>query len=183
MKGYGNKCMHTLPMIPIWKIYSLTVALFVLIRALQGHRPKKRQSAQALAPKGFPSRGGFSTKIHLKVDALGNPLTFALTPGEQHDITQTPALLGDSQCNYVIADMSYDAKDFRDLIKAQGATDVIPSRKNRKQPYDYGRHLYKERHLVECCINKFKHYRRIFSRFDKLDARYLKFLSFAATLI
>ena len=140
---------------------------------------KRGQSAQALGR----SRGGFSTKIHLKVDALGNPLTFLLTPGQQHDITQAPVLLGESECDYVIADMSYDAKDFRDLIEAQGATAVIPSRKNRKEPYAYDTHLYKERHLVECCISKFKQYRRIFSRFDKLDVRYLGFLSFASTLI
>jgi hypothetical protein len=37
--------------------------------------------------------------------------------------------------------------------------------------------------LIECFINKIKHYRRIFSRFDKLDARYLGLLSFAAALI
>jgi len=140
---------------------------------------KRGQSAQALGR----SRGGFSTKIHIKVEALGNPLTFRLTPGQQHDITQAPALLGDDHCAYVIADMSYDAQDFRDLVESKGAIAVIPSRKNRKQPYDYDAHLYKERHLIECCINKFKHYRRIFSRFDKLDSRFLGFLSFAATLI
>ena len=35
----------------------------------------------------------------------------------------------------------------------------------------------------ECFINKMKHYRRIFSRFEKLDARYLGFLHFTAALI
>jgi transposase len=145
----------------------------------RGTSQKRGQAAQALGR----SRGGFSTKIHVKVEALGNPLTFLLTPGQQHDITQAPALLGDSESDYVIADMSYDAQDFRDLVEFKGAIAVIPSRKNRKQPFDYDAHLYKERHLVECFINKIKHYRRIFSRFDKLDARYLGFLSFAATLI
>ena len=38
----------------------------------------------------------------------------------------------------------------------------------------------RERHLVECFINKTKHYRRIFSRFEKLDTRYLGFLHFTA---
>ena len=55
---------------------------------------------------------------------------------------------------------------------------VIPPRSNRKEPADYDRHLYRERHLVECFINKIKHYRRIFSRFEKLDTRYLGFLHF-----
>ncbi|MEA3338131.1 MAG: IS5/IS1182 family transposase, partial [Chloroflexota bacterium] len=56
-------------------------------------------------------------------------------------------------------------------------------RKNRTEPRYYDVHLYKERHLVECFINKIKQYRRIFSRFDKLARRYLGFLRFAATLI
>ena len=51
------------------------------------------------------------------------------------------------------------------------------------RPADYDRHLYRERHLVECFINKMKHYRRIFSRFEKLDARHLGFLHFTAALI
>ena len=32
----------------------------------------------------------------------------------------------------------------------------IPPRSNRKAPADYDRHLYRERHLVECFINKIK---------------------------
>ena len=44
-------------------------------------------------------------------------------------------------------------------------------------------HLYKERHLIECFINKIKWYRRIFSRFDKLSSRFRGFLSFVASLI
>ena len=91
--------------------------------------------------------------------------------------------MGDDRCDYLIADTSSDAQAFRDLLDLRAITAVIPARKNRKQPYDYDAHLYRERHLVECCINKFKHYRRIFSRFEKLDTRYLGFLSFAATLI
>ena len=63
--------------------------------------------------------------------------------------------------------------------------DVMPKdrRSNRKAPAGYDRHLYRERHLVECFINKIKHYRRIFSRFEKLDTRYLGFLHFTAALI
>jgi transposase len=82
-----------------------------------------------------------------------------------------------------IADRSYDADPFLQRIAAQQAEAVIPPRKNRKEPRDYDLHLYKERHLVECFINKIKHYRRIFSRFDKLDRSYMGFLSFVGALI
>ena len=89
----------------------------------------------------------------------------------------------DYQSDFVLADKSYDADDFRETIVRSGAEPVIPPRSSRKQQHHYDRHLYKERHLVECFINKTKHCRRIFSRFDKLTRRYLGFLSFAGTLI
>ncbi|MFL6331948.1 MAG: IS5/IS1182 family transposase, partial [Pyrinomonadaceae bacterium] len=51
------------------------------------------------------------------------------------------------------------------------------------QMREYDRHLYRERHLVECFIGKIKHYRRVFSRFEKLSKNYLGFLSFVSALI
>jgi transposase len=38
-------------------------------------------------------------------------------------------------------------------------------------------------HLVECFINKVKHYRRVFARFEKLSKNYLGFLSFVSALV
>jgi transposase len=83
----------------------------------------------------------------------------------------------------VIADRAYDDADFIGIIVAARAEVVIPPRQNRKQQRDYDKHWYKERHLVECFINKIKHFRRIFSRYEKLAKRYLGFLSFVGTLI
>jgi len=59
---------------------------------------------------------------------------------------------------------------------------VIPPKKNPKEKPEYERELYKERHLTECFFNKLKHYRRCFSRFDKLARNYLSFLHFASHL-
>lgn len=142
---------------------------------------KKRggQESQALGR----SRGGFSSKIHACVDALGNPLRFLLTGGQRHDITQAEDLIADFDFERVIADRSYDAEEFLHLIAEKKAEAVIPPRKNRKEPREYDLHLYKERHLIECFFNKIKHYRRLFSRFEKLDQRLLGFLSFAGALI
>jgi transposase len=33
------------------------------------------------------SQGGFSTKVHLRIEGHGKPLTIVLTPGEQHETT------------------------------------------------------------------------------------------------
>jgi transposase len=114
---------------------------------------------------------------------LGNPLRFRLTAGQRHDITQAEALLTDDPADYVIGDKSYDDDDFILVIEATGAVPVIPPRANRKQLRDYDEHIYRERHLVECFINKLKWYRRLFSRFEKLANRYLGFLSFVGALI
>ncbi len=84
---------------------------------------------------------------------------------------------------YVIADKAYDSDAFLLLVAGSGAVPVIPPKSNRKATREYDQHLYRERHLVECFINKIKHYRHIFSRFDKLAQRYLGFLSFVGVLI
>lgn len=117
------------------------------------------------------------------MDALGNPLRFELTGGERNDITQGEALIAGYPFACVIADKGYDADAFLKVIWEAGAAAVIPPRCHRKERRDYDAHLYRERHLVECFINKIKHYRRIFSRFDKLASRYLGFLSFVGALI
>jgi transposase len=141
------------------------------------------------------SRGGFSTKIHITVDGLGNPLRMHLTPGQRNDIVEAEALIIGYNSTYVIGDKGYDgdlyrtpysvagSDDFIDVIEANGATAVIPPRSNRVHQRTYDEHLYKERHLVECFINKMKWYRRIFSRFEKLAVRYFGFLSFVSSLI
>lgn len=129
------------------------------------------------------SRGGFSTKIHLTTDGLGNPLRIRLTAGQRHDILQAHELIADLAFEFVIADRSYNAADFRNEIMAAGAEPVIPPDRNAKTPYAYDVWRYRERHLIECFIGKIKHFRRVFSRFDKLARRYLGFLQFVSALI
>ncbi len=60
---------------------------------------------------------------------------------------------------------------------------VIPPNENAKTPREYDTWRYRERHLIKCFIGKVKHFRRIFSRFDKLARRYLGFVQFVSTLI
>lgn len=153
--------------------------LSALTRALLGPQKNGGQAAQALGR----SRGGFSCKIHVKTDGLGNPLRLLLTGGERHDITQAQRLLGEEVGEYVLADRGYDSDELLAFITDQGAIPVIPARKNRKEPRPYDTWRYRERALIECFMNKIKHYRRVFSRFDKLDTRFLAFLHFAATLV
>ena len=66
-----------------------------IVRAHQLPRAPKKTGGQAIGR----SRGGLSTKIHMAVDALGNPLRCQLTGGEAHDITQGPALIAGFQAH------------------------------------------------------------------------------------
>jgi len=140
---------------------------------------KKTQEREALGR----SKGGFTTKIHALVDALGNPLRFVLTARQRHDTTQAKNLIAYIVNTSIIGDTAYDADHFIENIKNQQSRPEIPSRKNRKQPRNYDLYLYKERHAIECFFGKIKHFRRIFSRFDKSSQSYLSFLYFAGILI
>jgi len=129
------------------------------------------------------SRGGFSTKIHIAVDALGNPVDLILAEGQAADNSQAEALIEGTTPGHVIADKAYDADDTIEAIEAQGAKPVIPPKANRKHPRECDFTLYKKRHLVECFIGKIKQFRRVFSRFDKFSTRFLSFLHFVSAII
>jgi transposase len=129
------------------------------------------------------SRGGHSSKIHLATDALGNAIRFILTGGQRNDITQAEALLENLFPEYVLADKAYDSNKFVLLLKKRKSKAVIASRVSRKIQRVIDMDLYKERHLIECCIGKLKHFRRVFSRFDKLAKNYLSFVQFASTIV
>ena len=53
---------------------------------------------------------------------------------------------------------------------------VIPSRSRRKVQRKYDKALYKERNLIERMFNKMKHFRRVATRYDKLDIAYMSFV-------
>jgi transposase len=129
------------------------------------------------------SKGGYTSKIHAKVDALGNPLKFIITPGQRNDITQAKSLINGTHGSIVIADKGYDSDDFRDFLFKQECAVEIPPRSNRKNQYEYDEHIYKERHAIECFFGKIKHFRRIFSRFEKSAKSFMSFLSFVGAII
>jgi len=129
------------------------------------------------------SCGGFTTKIHAKVDALGNLLNFIITPGYVSDITKAETLIGAASESYVLGDKGYDSDSFRIKLQQQKCIPVIPYKSNRKIQYDYDKHIYKERNLVECFFSKIKYFRRIFSRFDKSIRNFSAFIYFVGAIL
>ena len=64
------------------------------------------------------------------------------------------------------------------LAVALGYITVVPPKSNRKDPWDYDKQLYKQRNQVERLFRRLKRFRRIFTRYDKLDIIFLAFIYF-----
>jgi len=60
-----------------------------------------------------------------------------------------------------------------------GCIPVVPPKSNRREPWEYDRQLYKQRNEVERLFRRLKGFRRIFTRFDKLDVVFTFFIYFA----
>jgi transposase len=76
-------------------------------------------------------------------------------------------------------DRAYEGDETRQLALDLGLIPVVPPKRDRLNPWQYDRTLYKKRNEIERLFRRLKGYRRIFSRFEKLDALFLGFLSFA----
>ena len=76
-------------------------------------------------------------------------------------------------------DRAYEDNTTLQLALDFGFIPVVPPRHNRLQPWQYDKAMYRRRNEVERLFRRLKGFRRIFSRFDKLDLLYLGFLHFA----
>ena len=110
------------------------------------------------------------------MDALGNLLKFIVTPGQRHEITQADSLVQDLKNTMLLADKGYDANGLVEQLAKQKSIAIVPPKKNTRHKRDYDCHVYKERHLIECFFGKIKHFRRVFSRFDKTATVFMSFL-------
>ena len=60
-----------------------------------------------------------------------------------------------------------------------GYIPVVPPKRNRLEPWLYDKAMYRKRNQIERLFRRLKSFRRIFSRFEKLDLLFLGFLTFA----
>jgi len=144
-------------------------------------RAQKKHGGQEKQALGR-SRGGFTIKIHGLCDALGNPLDFILTRGNVVDCTQAIPLLSNKTYGALLVNKGYDTNLIVQYVAAKEATAIIPPKKNRLNYREFDKNLYKERHKIECLFGFLKHYRRLFSRFEKLASRFQTFLHFIEAL-
>lgn len=76
-------------------------------------------------------------------------------------------------------DRAYEGHATRQLAEELGDVPVVPPKHNRRTPWEYDRALYKRRNEIERLFRRLKGFRRMFSRFEKLDVMYIAFITFA----
>ena len=113
------------------------------------------------------------------------PIVFHLSPGQASDDPEGRKLVPKIPERYknnkisLLMDKAYEGNEIRGLASSQGLNPVVPPKSNRKEPWEYDKELYKRRNEVERYFRRIKAFRRVFTRYDKLDIMYASFVTFA----
>jgi len=80
-------------------------------------------------------------------------------------------------------DRAYDSNAIRAKLAAKGIDPVIPPKANRLEIIVSDQEQYKQRNKVERLFNKLKQFRRVATRYEKLKATFLAFVTLALIII
>ena len=141
------------------------------------------------------SQGGFSTKIHLRAEGHGRPITAVLTGGERHeqialeDVLDRGAIPRSGRGRprlrprRVAGDKGYSSPTARRRLRQRRITPVIPSKSNQRRQPHFDHAAYRLRNRVERLINRLKQFRRIATRYEKRAANDLAMLTIGMILL
>ena len=85
-------------------------------------------------------------------------------------------------CDYkqsLLMDRAYEGDNMRTTAKDLGYNPVVPPKKNRIDPWEYDKELYRRRNEVERFFLRLKRFRKVFTRYDKLDIIFLSVIMLA----
>lgn len=100
---------------------------------------------------------------------------FRLSAGNAHDAPEGRELLNEIICDFgcdILMDKAYEGDETRLKAMEQGFVPVVPPKINRKNPWKYDKELYKRRNEIERYFLRLKRFRKVFTRYDKLDIIY-----------
>lgn len=141
------------------------------------------------------SRGGFGTKLHVRAEGNGRLLTFALTPGQQHDITMAEALLEQGSVlrkstgrkrrypKRLVADKGYSSRKFRSYLRKHGIAVTIPHKNNERHKGVFDQEVYRTRNRVERLFARLKQFRRIATRYEKRGENFAAMVTIAGIFL
>jgi len=113
-------------------------------------------------------------------------IAFTLSPGQAGDAPEGRKLLETLELSnsqiHLIMDRAYEGENTRELASELGFIPVVPPKRNRNSPWEYDKELYKLRNQVERLFRRIKRFRRIFTRYDKLDIMFSAFIFLALIL-
>jgi transposase len=141
------------------------------------------------------SQGGFSTKVHVRAEGGGKPMTLVLTPGQAHEAPVFPQLLAQGAVRRsgrghprlrpqrVAGDKGYSSRAIRRTCRRRGIRVTIPHKTNEQRTGPFQRALYRLRHRVENLFARCKQFRSLATRYDKRAASYRALWLIAFTIL
>ena len=107
-------------------------------------------------------------------------MKFDLSPGQDGDGPRGRDLLNKlgppERPTHLLMDRAYEGNETRKLAVELGYVPVVPPLSTRVDPWEYDRELYKRRNEVERVFRRLKGFRRVFTRYDKLDVMFAAFV-------
>ena len=76
-------------------------------------------------------------------------------------------------------DKAYEGDKTRKLCQSFGHEPIVPPRKSRVDPWEYDEELYEQRNIIERLFRWLKEFRRVCTRYDKLDFIFMSFVHVA----
>ena len=101
------------------------------------------------------------------------PVRILITEGTRADCKEAVHLIEGISAEVLLSDRGYDTNDILAYAVSAGMEAVIPPKKNRKEQREYGKYLYKLRHLVENCFLVLKCWRGIATRYAKTSDTFI----------
>jgi transposase len=141
------------------------------------------------------SRGGFSTKLHVRADRRGAPLVLLVTAGQRHDQMAFTDLMEHGRVKRdscgrprqrperVVGDKGYSSRRIRSWLRRHGIRYTIPHKRTECQRGPFAHGVYRERNQVERLMNRLKQCRRVATRYEKRAANDLAMVTLAAIRI